>query len=941
MKYIKYLALAILLVVLSGMSLLFKPSQANGLSGSDFNAGHIIDDSVFYNKNTMNTGDIQNFLNAKEPSCQAGYTCLNNYSLTFSSIAADAYCGGITGGNKSAAEVIFDVAQACNINPEVLLVLLQKEQGLIASTAPTAYQYQFATGFCVYDNPSSEPPACQGTDGFSNQVYYAARTFQKYAQHVQGSFVAGQVNQISYSPTAGCGSSGVGIQNQTTASLYDYTPYQPDQAALNNLNGTGDSCSSYGNRNFWRDFNNWFGPSIGGGFTIAYDDTCSSACQQYVIYGSIKQPIDSSQIITDWGLGGITAEPMDPSILNQFTTAGNPLGRLYRINGGAAVYFVDGGNSYWVSSSQMMAAWNNFNGDAVASVPSSLANMPSYAGTLTYNIKNASSNAQYMVDGGDGSSANSNNGNIVLRQYPNTNVLQAFEGDNVGVTTITDTSYFNQMVQGAALSASGVTVKTASDPSQYQVIAGQKMYLSGAVALLYNQTPQIVSQATINRLFTTSPASPFIRLPGNGVTIYMVDNDEKDPVSSVNILQSWLPTGANINILNNGFLNLLTTGQTVNSYEADVSGQLYVMSGGNAITVPSDLDSTYRIATPFSVDSSLIALYGSQTATAFAKNSTDPSVYLIDGTTKRHIINPSVYTLWNGSRGEGLTMLSSDVLNQFSNGTDITSNYVTNGSGNFALDNGSYYSVSGSTATAWGFATPVSVSAAILNHFTNTGQALTNTIRSGSTYYLIKYGLSHATTDTNVANIWGINTAGPSFSQAFVSVATQSDPLTPFVRSTDPSDLRIFVADSGGKLYTLSSIQQLLNYGYVSGNPLQLKPGDINAMTITNAQNILNNGSNYAVLDNGTKRAFSSTQAQSNWLTASNYTAVSNYLWAYIPSGSSIGSTIKGSAPNVYAVSGGQKQWIQSGQTYSSTYAPYQLVSDNLIYLLPNGANIP
>jgi hypothetical protein len=68
---------------------------------------------------------------------------------------------------------------------------------------------------------------------------------------------------IQYNPNAGCGSGTVYIQNQATAGLYNYTPYQPNPAALNNLYGTGDGCSAYGNRNFWRMFNDWFGSTYG------------------------------------------------------------------------------------------------------------------------------------------------------------------------------------------------------------------------------------------------------------------------------------------------------------------------------------------------------------------------------------------------------------------------------------------------------------------------------------------------------------------------------------------------------------------------------------------------------------------------------------------------------------------------------------------------------
>ena len=38
-----------------------------------------------------------------------------------------------------------------------------------------------------------------------------------------------------------------------------YTPYQPNEAALAAGAGEGDSCSSYGNRNFSIIYRGWFG----------------------------------------------------------------------------------------------------------------------------------------------------------------------------------------------------------------------------------------------------------------------------------------------------------------------------------------------------------------------------------------------------------------------------------------------------------------------------------------------------------------------------------------------------------------------------------------------------------------------------------------------------------------------------------------------------------
>ena len=63
---------------------------------------------------------------------------------------------------------------------------------------------------------------------------------------------------------SGCGSGPVTIKNLATASLYTYTPYQPNAAALAAYPGAGDRCSTYGNRNFFRLFQKYFGDTGGG-----------------------------------------------------------------------------------------------------------------------------------------------------------------------------------------------------------------------------------------------------------------------------------------------------------------------------------------------------------------------------------------------------------------------------------------------------------------------------------------------------------------------------------------------------------------------------------------------------------------------------------------------------------------------------------------------------
>lgn len=271
---VRFAAVTLAAVLAGAVLTVIQPaSPASAASGSDFDPGFIISDDTFYNSGTMTQAQIQAFLDSKVPTCYAngGPTCLRFYTTPTASKPADSYCSGYVGvASESAASIIQKVAVSCGINPQVLLVLLQKEQGLVTSTAPTDYKYRAATGYGCPDTAACDAEYY----GFQNQVYNAARQFQRYAA-TSGSwgYQPGRNNQIGYHPDAACGSKTVFIQNQATASLYIYTPYTPNDAALANIYGTGDGCSSYGNRNFFRYFSDWFGnpgnllrsPSFEGG----------------------------------------------------------------------------------------------------------------------------------------------------------------------------------------------------------------------------------------------------------------------------------------------------------------------------------------------------------------------------------------------------------------------------------------------------------------------------------------------------------------------------------------------------------------------------------------------------------------------------------------------------------------------------------------------------
>ena len=237
--------------------------SSSALSGSDFDPGNIISDSLFYDSSAMTESQIQTFLNSQIAAC-GNTSCLNVLTTTvlsrpaeYSTTTGGLICDQFDGGDLSAAAIIYRAQVACNISAKVILVTLQKEQGLVTNTAPSESKLARAMGMAC---PDTAPCAAYAL-GFGNQVYLGARQLNVYK--VARFARQPGVQSVPYNPSASCGSSTVDVKNYATAALYSYTPYQPNAAALANLGGIGDGCSSYGNRNFWVFYNNWFGPTSG------------------------------------------------------------------------------------------------------------------------------------------------------------------------------------------------------------------------------------------------------------------------------------------------------------------------------------------------------------------------------------------------------------------------------------------------------------------------------------------------------------------------------------------------------------------------------------------------------------------------------------------------------------------------------------------------------
>lgn len=248
-----------LLAVLGVSSLAVLPAQAvTGLEG--FDPEYLIADQVMDDSGTMTAAQIQAFLAAKGAACVVGTDgspCLKNAAFDTPTRPATEFCGAYVGAaGEAASAVLARTSQACGINPQVLLVTLQKEQALVTTTNPTATMYDRAMGFRCPDGSACEVQYA----GFANQVSAAASRLNEYRLHPERfTYRVGGTYDVKYHPTTSCGTKRLTLRTAATAALYNYTPYTPNAASLAAVAGLGDSCSSYGIRNFFRLFSLWFG----------------------------------------------------------------------------------------------------------------------------------------------------------------------------------------------------------------------------------------------------------------------------------------------------------------------------------------------------------------------------------------------------------------------------------------------------------------------------------------------------------------------------------------------------------------------------------------------------------------------------------------------------------------------------------------------------------
>ena len=160
------------------------------------------------------------------------------YFLTRGSLSMY-HTSDVNGISRSAAQIIWNASQEFDLNPQFLLVLLQREQSLVEDESPTQDQLDWALGYAVCDDCEKSDPRIAKYKGFGNQIYYASKRIREsfledlssrgYTENGVGPGIEMEIDGILVTPI-----------NNATAVLYAYTPHL------------------HGNQNFSTIWQRWF-----------------------------------------------------------------------------------------------------------------------------------------------------------------------------------------------------------------------------------------------------------------------------------------------------------------------------------------------------------------------------------------------------------------------------------------------------------------------------------------------------------------------------------------------------------------------------------------------------------------------------------------------------------------------------------------------------------
>ena len=693
---------------------LLSGSTAHAVNNTSFNAGRIIDDAIFYDPGGMGSvAEVQNFLNAHVPNCDTNgtrasgygnltnaqyaqqiknwpgppYVCLDNYYEN-PNTGETSYekGGGSFAGGISSAQIIYDAAQQYKINPKVLLVMLRKESlNLFSDSWPMKSQYKYAMGYACPDSGPNYSAACDTSKaGFYKQMNLAAWQLRYYYDHMGSyNFAPGRMNTIQYAVDPNCGTKNVYIENYATASLYIYTPYTPNDGALNAYPGTA-SCGAYGNRNFYFMWQEWFGSTlVDSNFLRSTGDATV-----YLVGDKVKYPVaDSGLIGAASGLGGVGF--VSQTYLDNIAT-GPLLGRTVQGPDGS-VYFYDSNIKLPFTSCAMVSAYGSSCGAGAKLTQPQIdkfANGP----TVSNGMKTTSGRTYYIAGG--------------LKNEVLDDQSLVVAGLAVGYNVLTD-SAFNYLSNGAPYTRDNTLIKSRQDNNKQYIRAAGQVYRIKTTDYTSRTFSSLASgvldDQSISKISISSSTIDDAIKDETGNS-YILTQDGKSRIPSV---VSFGSIGIQ---LPSSFISLLNgTGSLSNPslLKTSDNGTVYVIVNGQkrALVAMEDLKSITGENNPYigwTTGGMLNAMSEGNIIVGAGRLVMTPSnatVYMTDGYDK--LVPMSSFTpAFDTGLNIQIRTISDAILSRYTVDSTILTSYVSCGGLNYLGINGSLYQINVTAATA-------------------------------------------------------------------------------------------------------------------------------------------------------------------------------------------------------------------------------------------------
>ncbi len=583
----------------------------------------IMDDPIFSNAYTMNAVQIDNFLNGFPNSCispNSGFSAVvpNGYNETN---------GFSYGGYTSAGGVIATAAQVYGINPQVLLVTLEKEQSLVSGrnnfatycNATSQHKYAAAAGYgcpdsggsysysgislyrrngTVVSTVSSTCVNSQVKAGFSQQVIRAAWLLrfgqQRSLGNVGWAVVSGSwdnsddpqscysgpmtegMRQICpsgpttyYSGIKNIDGEAVHMDSGATAALYWYTPH------------------FHGNQLFSDLYNTWFGNSI-----LPYAFTSPSGSPIYLYASGYKIAVPAMGVLQDFGVSPQSIQTVSQATIDSIPTpqSGDGVSATlsYLIKSpsdsdgdGASVYLVTVGQKYQIATMQQFADFG-FDQGNIAYLPLSYINSLPGSQTLSNYIQLPTS-AVFQV-----ASAQKR----IIFEYSTYQSVNPSDAH-------TQVSYYtaNLLASGMPLVSHNVLVKKPDSQAVYVLSSGN-----------YYTVPTF-----------------------NAYTCWGFDAAQGTPLYTVG---------------DGSYIGTITPTGTVPPCLVTASGTTYMMSGNTKYTVPG----SYGISGTTTSDANIISMLNTLPSAAtplkqYIKSNAQSAVWFLEGGVKKPIPSYSNFAL--------------------------------------------------------------------------------------------------------------------------------------------------------------------------------------------------------------------------------------------------------------------------------------------------------